>query len=162
VKETSSYQANAVGDVVVGVTSARAGTAEFLVGQKARNSPQGGATPYDLLSASLAACTAMTIQHLAKRDGYALSHVDVDVSYTHSKTGGRDMSNRIITFDGDLTSEDKKCLLRFAEVCPIGKTLSRIADIRTREQSAGDGYVDVPSDYERELIELSIPNIDPD
>ncbi|MDX1462209.1 MAG: alpha/beta fold hydrolase, partial [Marinirhabdus sp.] len=40
-----------------------------------------GPTPYELVSAGLAACTVMTIQMYAKRKGWHVEHVEVHVTY---------------------------------------------------------------------------------
>jgi putative redox protein len=62
----------------------RAGAVEFLVGGASElGGSASGPNPYDLLSASLAACTAMTIRLQARHRKYPLSHVEVAVSYPH-------------------------------------------------------------------------------
>jgi putative redox protein len=65
--------------------SARVGTSEFAVGG------QSGVEPYELLSVSLTACTAMTLRFHALRRKYSLSHLEVAVSYHHGVDGGRDV-----------------------------------------------------------------------
>jgi putative redox protein len=62
----------------------------------------GGANRYELLSASLAACTAMTIRRQARRRKIPLSHVEVAVSYHHGGDGGRDFFERSIGLEGSL------------------------------------------------------------
>ena len=68
-----------------GAFRARVGTSEFAVGG------QSGTDPYELLSVSLAACTAMTLRFHALRRKYAVSHLEVAVSYHHGVDGGRDV-----------------------------------------------------------------------
>src|ERR1700754_524554 len=70
----------------------RAGGSEFAVG-----TAMNGANPYDLLSASLAACTAMTIRFQARRKNYPLSHVEVAASYHHGGHGEPGVFERTIT-----------------------------------------------------------------
>jgi organic hydroperoxide reductase OsmC/OhrA len=54
------------------------GASEFPIGgPDGRGGLASGPNPYDLLSASLAACTAMTIRLHARHKKYPLSHVEV-------------------------------------------------------------------------------------
>ena len=117
-----------------------------------------GANPYELLSASLAACTAMTIRLLARRRKIPLSHVEVAVSYHHGGDGGRDSFERAIGLEGNLGDEERAQLMQAANMCPIGRTLGLSADIRTND-NVGVGSA---ASYDDDLSELPIPNIDPD
>jgi putative redox protein len=137
----------------------RAGASEFSIG-----GPDGfggtaeGANPYELLSASLAACTAMTIRLHARRRKFPLSHVEVAVSYHHGGGGGRDSFERSIRLDGNLGDEERSQLMQAANMCPVGRSLGLSADIRTNNTvSAGRA-----ASYDDDLSTLPIPNIDPD
>jgi putative redox protein len=150
-------QAVVVGSVADGTLSARAGTSEFAVGGMA-----SGANPYELLSASLAACTAMTIRFHALRREYSLSHFEVAVSYHRGADGGRDAFERVITLQGKLDEKHRAQLMHDVSMSPVGRALGLCADIRTRD-GVSDGYdTGHPANYEDDLRELSIPNIDPD
>src|SRR4029450_8829246 len=85
-------QAEVVGDLDgAGTLNGRAGASVFSIGgPDGRGGTAAGASPYELLSASLAACTAMTIRLQARRRKIPLSHVEVAVSYHHGGDGGRD------------------------------------------------------------------------
>ena len=78
-------QAVVAGDLDgAGTLNGRAGTSVFSIGgPDGRGGTAAGANPYELLSASLAACTAMTIRLQARRQKIPLSHVEVAVSYHH-------------------------------------------------------------------------------
>ena len=137
----------------------RAGASEFAIG-----GPDGlghtipGANPYELLSASLAACTALTIRLQARQRKIPLSHVKVAVSYHHAAKGERDVFERSVTLAGELGEAERALLKRAAKACPVGRTLGLSADIRTNEAvSAGR-----EANYQDDLNELPIPNIDPD
>src|SRR3954466_4772401 len=82
-------QAIVAGDLDgAGTLNGRAGASVFLIGgPDGRGGTAAGVNPYELLSASLAACTAMTIRLQARRRKIPLSHVEVAVSYHH---GGGD------------------------------------------------------------------------
>jgi putative redox protein len=120
--------------------------------------PAAGANPYELLSASLAACTAMTIRLQARRRKIPLSHVEVAVSYHHGRDGGRDSFERSIRLEGNLRDEERAQLMQAANMCPVGRTLGLSADIRTND-NVGVGPA---ANYDDDLSELPIPNIDPD
>lgn len=133
----------------------RAGASQFPVGgAKSR----AGATPYELLSASLAACTAMTIRFQARRRSFPLSHVEVAVSYHHGADGGRDVFERSIRLEGNLTDKARMQLMQAANMCPVGRTLGLSADIRTNEDARGGST----ANYDDDLKELPIPYIDAD
>src|SRR3954451_13752147 len=84
-----------------GTLNGRAGSWEFPIGgPDGRGGTAAGANPYELLSASLAACTAMTIRLLARRRKFPLSHVEVAVSYRHGDDGGRNSFERSVRLEG--------------------------------------------------------------
>ncbi len=99
-----------------------------------------GLTPYGLLSAGLGACTSMTIRMYARRKGWPLSHVQVDV--THDKVHGQDAGDksatkidsfrRTIVLTGDLAPDQRQRLLEIADRCPVHQTLERSNHIETR------------------------------
>lgn len=99
-----------------------------------------GLTPYGLLCAGLGACTSMTIRMYARRKGWPLRHVSVDV--THSKVHGQDATTetrskidtftRSITLTGDLDASQRQRLLDIADKCPVHQTLERSNTIETR------------------------------
>src|SRR5690349_19307952 len=153
-------QAEVVGDLDgAGALNGRAGTSEFSIGgPDGRGGTAPGANPYELLSASLAACTAMTIRLQARRRKIPLSHIDVAVSYHHGTDRGRDTFERSITLEGNLDDDERAQLMQAANMCPVGRTLSLSADIRTNDNVS----VRRAASYDDDLSELPIPNIDPD
>jgi uncharacterized OsmC-like protein/pimeloyl-ACP methyl ester carboxylesterase len=98
-----------------------------------------GMTPYGFLSAGLGACTSMTIRMYARRKGWALAHVRVDV--THHKVHAQDAASpgeekidrftRAIRLEGDLDAEQRARLLEIADRCPVHRTLERRSAIET-------------------------------
>jgi putative redox protein len=134
----------------------RAGASEFSIG--GADGPAAGANPYELLSASLAACTAMTIRFQARKRKFSLSHVEVAVSYRHGGDGGRDTFERSIQLQGNLDDEQRAQLMLAADMCPVGRTLGLSANIRTN----GNVSVGRTANYDDDLNELPIPYIDAD
>src|SRR3954454_10751347 len=142
-----------------GGPNGRAGASVFSIGgPDGRGGTAAGANPYELLSASLAACTAMTIRLQARRRKIPLSHVEVAVSYRHGRGGGRDSFERSITLEGNLVDDQRAQLMQAANMCPVGRTLGLSADIRTNDNVS----VGRAASYDDDLSELPIPNIDPD
>jgi putative redox protein len=117
----------------------------FLIGGSRRPEGRGsGPTPYELLSASLAACTVMTIRVYADRKGFPLERVQVAVLYKRGSYNQglglleeRDRYYRVLFLAGPLDDEQRARILLMADQCPVGKTLGRGADITTTLSPAG-------------------------
>ena len=98
-----------------------------------------GMSPYQFLSAGLGACTSMTVRMYARRKGWPLEHISVDVSHNrvHAQdaegNGERplDLFRRQITLIGPLDEEQRGRLLEIADKCPVHKTLETSAEIVT-------------------------------
>ncbi|MBB06374.1 MAG: osmotically inducible protein C [Pseudooceanicola sp.] len=98
-----------------------------------------GPSPYGLLAAGLGACTSMTIRMYARRKGWPLEHVAVDV--THDKVhaqdaapGGKaraDRFTRVVRLEGPLSDEQRNRLLEIADKCPVHRTLEGSSTILT-------------------------------
>ena len=97
-----------------------------------------GLAPYGLVSAGLGACTSMTIRMYARRKGWPLSSVSVDIS--HAKEHAADAADpgakvdhfdRTIRLEGDLTDEQRERLLEIADKCPVHRTLERASTVTT-------------------------------
>jgi putative redox protein len=103
-----------------------------------RGGEDAGPTPTELLAASLASCTAITIEMYADRKGWDLGQVEIEVDYTEAapeRPTGFDVTLRI---PGELTDDQHKRLLVIAGKCPVHKALA--ADnvrIRDNLQSVG-------------------------
>ncbi|MEL6197929.1 MAG: alpha/beta fold hydrolase [Pseudomonadota bacterium] len=105
-----------------------------------------GPGPYDLLTASLAACTSMTIRMYARRKDLPLTHVSVDVA--HDRVHAQDCADceaaearidrftRRITLEGPLSPEQRDRLLAIADRCPVHRTLEASARIETEAAPA--------------------------
>jgi putative redox protein len=153
-------QAVVAGDLDdAGTLNGRAGASVFSIGgPDGRGGTAAGANPYELLSASLAACTAMTIRLQARRRNVPLSHIEIAVSYHHGGDGAHDSFERSIKLEGNLVDDEHAQLMRAANMCPVGRTLGLSADIRTND-NVRFGRA---ASYADDLSELPIPNIDPD
>ncbi len=98
-----------------------------------------GMSPYGFLSAGLGACTAMTVRMYARRKGWPLEHVQVDVSHdkihAHDAETGRqskvDTFRRVVRLDGPLDDSQRARLLEIADRCPVHQTLERNSRVIT-------------------------------
>lgn len=98
-----------------------------------------GLSPYGFLSAGLGACTSMTLRMYARRKGWPLTRVSVDVS--HNKVHAQDAETAIgeqidtwkrrITLSGKLDTEQRARLLEIADKCPVHRTLERSSKVIT-------------------------------
>jgi putative redox protein len=89
-----------------------------------------GPTPYELLSAALAACTAMTIRLYAERKSWTLPPFSVEVAHSLLPGGAdgsppRDRFERHIGFSEQMNPEWVQKLLEIADKCPVHRTLMR-------------------------------------
>ncbi|MBV8972632.1 MAG: OsmC family protein [Sphingomonadaceae bacterium] len=114
-----------------------AASGSFLADEPAAVGGGGaGPTPYDLLSAALGACTAMTLRLYATRKGWPLGTVGVEVGHTAKTATSRDIFTRRITVDGVLDAEQRTRLLEIADRCPVHRTLTVGAEVTTIHDAA--------------------------
>lgn len=98
-----------------------------------------GLSPYGLVAAGLGACTSMTIRMYARRKGWPLEGVSVDVCHdkVHAqdaegdKGGKIDLFTRRIRLQGDLGADQRARLLEIADKCPVHRTLTQGARVET-------------------------------
>lgn len=101
-----------------------------------------GPTPYDLLSAALAACTTMTLRMYANFKKLALTSATVRVRHgkihaedcvdCETKEGKIDEFSRVLDLEGDLTDAERQRMLEIADRCPVHRTLHGEVKVRTR------------------------------
>jgi uncharacterized OsmC-like protein/fermentation-respiration switch protein FrsA (DUF1100 family) len=113
-----------------------------------------GPSPYDLLSAGLGACTAMTSRLYAERKGWPLEQVVVEVGHTAKTANEPDRFLRKIAFRGALDEEQRQRLMEIADRCPVHRTLTAGARVHT-ERLAGEtpdmGARDAPEAHMRQM-----------
>ncbi|HKQ72719.1 MAG TPA: OsmC family protein [Blastocatellia bacterium] len=96
-----------------------------------------GMSPYELLLASLGACTAMTLKLYVERKKLPITDVEVLLSFDRihiddcescvkeERSGAQEVQHisRLIYVTGDVTEEQKERLLYIAGRCPVHVTL---------------------------------------
>ena len=90
-----------------------------------------GPTPYDLLSAGLGACTAMTCRLYADGKKWSLERVVVEVGHMAKTASEPDRFVRKIAFQGNLDEAQHVRLLEIADRCPVHRTLTEGAVVDT-------------------------------
>ena len=91
-----------------------------------------GLSPYELVSAGLAACTVMTMRLYANRKGLPLERASTRVE--HKKVADMvppDRFTRTIVLEGPLDEEQRARILEIADRCPVDLTLIRGSDVQT-------------------------------
>jgi len=88
-----------------------------------------GPAPYDLLLASLAACTAITLRMYANRKQWSFDELQVELHYR--KDGERGHIKRVLTAIGTLTGEQRARMADIAERTPVTLSLKPGIDIET-------------------------------
>ncbi|MEP2530975.1 bifunctional alpha/beta hydrolase/OsmC family protein [Shimia sp.] len=98
-----------------------------------------GMSPYGFLAAGLGACTSMTVRMYARRKGWPLEHIWVDVSHdkVHARDAETGSQSKVDTFKrtlflcGPLSEEQRARLLEIADKCPVHQTLERASTVVT-------------------------------
>ncbi|UWQ30378.1 bifunctional alpha/beta hydrolase/OsmC family protein [Leisingera sp. M523] len=98
-----------------------------------------GMSPYGFVAAGLGACTSMTLRMYARRKGWPLEGISVDVS--HDKVHAQDAQptgpakidqfTRVIHLCGPLSGEQRAKLMEIADRCPVHRTLESGAKVVT-------------------------------
>jgi len=124
----------------------RAGSHTLVADEPRPVGDDTGPTPYDLLLASLGACTAMTVRMYAARKAWPLERVSVRLTHgrahatdARDSEAGHSMIDRIellLELGGPLTDEQTDRLLEIAQRCPVHRTLDGEKEIITQLEAA--------------------------
>jgi len=82
-----------------------------------------GPNPQELLAASLASCTAITIEMYAERKGWDLAGLEVECEYSPAERGTVTRFKLVMKMPDHLTSEQIERLQVIAAKCPVHRTL---------------------------------------
>lgn len=140
----------ATGEVIVGEASAGKFAQVIAAGRhrlradepESAGGNDTGPSPYELLTAALGACTAMTLRLYADRKHLSLNRVSVTLrqgrDYAQDCAGCEALDARIhgierdIALDGELDPEQREKLLAIADKCPVHRILEPSVRIKSR------------------------------
>ena len=83
-----------------------------------------GPSPQELLAASLASCTAITIEMYANRKGWDIGPIEVECSYVPAERGGPTSFELVLRLPVGFTDEQIERLRAIAARCPVHRTLA--------------------------------------
>src|SRR5215207_6423845 len=82
-----------------------------------------GPSPQELLAASLASCTAITVEMYARRKGWDIAGLAVECEYTPAERGCPTKFDMVLRLPAQLTEEQAERLRVIAAKCPVHRTL---------------------------------------
>ncbi|MBD0281730.1 MAG: OsmC family protein [Thermoleophilaceae bacterium] len=82
-----------------------------------------GPSPQELLAASLASCTAITMEMYAKRKDWDIGEVVVDVNYEPAQRGSPTRFRLEVHLSEEVPKEQRERLMQIAARCPVHRTL---------------------------------------
>ena len=80
-------------------------------------------SPQEMLAVSLASCTAITMEMYARRKGWDLGYVEVEVEYTPAERGCPTKFGLVMRLPEDASDEQLERLRIIAAKCPVHRTL---------------------------------------
>lgn len=89
-----------------------------------------GPAPYDLLTAALGECTAMTVRWFALQQKWPLDKVEVKLTFQKIDKVGV-FEKQVIVHGDALTDDQRQKLIEIAAKCPVQRTLEGKIEIKT-------------------------------
>jgi putative redox protein len=88
-----------------------------------RGGADEGPSPQELLAASIASCTAITLGMYANRKGWDLGHVEVECEYANPERGAPTQFNIVVRLPEGCSEEQLDKLRVIAGKCPVHRLL---------------------------------------
>jgi putative redox protein len=82
-----------------------------------------GPSPQELLAASLASCTAITMEMYAKRKRWDVGEVAVHVEYEPAQRGSPTRFRMTVDFPKEVPEEQRERLMQIGAKCPVHRVL---------------------------------------
>jgi putative redox protein len=82
-----------------------------------------GPNPQELLAASLASCSAVTLEMYAQRKGWDLGDVEVSVGYEPAQRGSPTRFRMDVRLPRELSEEQRQRLMQIVAKCPVHRVL---------------------------------------
>jgi putative redox protein len=96
-----------------------------------------GPDPQELLAASLASCTAITMEMYAARKGWDIGHVEVEVQYSPAERGCPTRFDLVLRLPDELPPEQVERLQVIAAKCPVHRALDGEVMFHERVERVG-------------------------
>jgi putative redox protein len=90
---------------------------------KEHGGDDSGPSPQELLAASLASCTAVTMEMYARRKGWDIGDIEVIAEYQPGERGSVTRFNLVLKMPKDLDPQQVEKLKIIAAKCPVHRTL---------------------------------------
>ena len=95
-----------------------------------------GPSPQELLAASLASCTAITVDMYAKRKGWAIDQIEVECSYEAPERGQPTKFELVLRLPASCDDEQRARLTVIAGKCPVHRILAGEVTFDERVEAA--------------------------
>jgi putative redox protein len=82
-----------------------------------------GPSPQELLAASLASCSAVTLEMYADRKGWQIGDVKVNVTYEPAQRGSPTRFEISVRLPKELPEDQRERLMQIVARCPVHRTL---------------------------------------
>jgi putative redox protein len=82
-----------------------------------------GPSPQELLAASLASCSAITVEMYARRRGWDVGDIRVDVDYEPAQRGSPTKFHMVVHLPKELSEDARQRLMQIVAKCPVHRTL---------------------------------------
>lgn len=82
-----------------------------------------GPSPQELLAASLASCTAITLEMYARRKGWEVGPVEVECEYEPPERGAPTRFSLVVRLSNNCSDDQLERLKVIAAKCPVHRTL---------------------------------------
>jgi putative redox protein len=90
---------------------------------KEHGGDDSGPSPQELLAASLASCTAITMEMYAQRKGWDPGDLAVHVDYEPAQRGSPTRFRMVVDFPKELPEEQRERLMQIGAKCPVHRVL---------------------------------------
>ena len=88
-----------------------------------RGGADSGPSPTQLLAASLASCSAVTLEMYADRKGWELGDVTVEVTYEPAQRGSPTRFEISVRLPKEVPEDQRERLMQIVARCPVHRTL---------------------------------------
>ncbi|MDQ3586854.1 MAG: OsmC family protein [Actinomycetota bacterium] len=82
-----------------------------------------GPNPQELMAASLASCSAITMELYAERKGWDIGDVVVEVDYEPAQRGSPTRFELVVKLPKELPDDQRERLMTIVNKCPVHRTL---------------------------------------